>query len=193
MALTPTSSRAIGVRTQVLYDALGFGGQVFDYSTATQVLEPDNGRIYLGLVGLNAGDVVTNVLQVVEDAAAGTPPTRIRLGLASSAGVIVARTAEVQAAAGWKVGGAVVVNALSAPYVVPATGGYYLCSIQVGAWGTTAVGLRARTAGAGFYFAIGSGPPWYGNTGGGDSDLPAVASPLPVYDEAGSIPWLGWS
>lgn len=129
------------------------------------------------LLGLRAGDVVTGVEVRVGVAAVGTDPTLARFGLADSAGTMLAVSADRKAAANWAVGAQR--HALSAPYTVTADGGYFACWVINGTWSNTQPTILRNANQAAAMTASGSGVipsfKWVGQT-----DLPAVASPLTI-------------
>jgi hypothetical protein len=157
---------------------------------------PTPGTIYGGEIGLFAGDVVTTLRTMMGNAAAaGTPPTLMRLGLADSTGTIVAVTADVKADAAWTTVNTIAGFALTTPYTVPADGGYYIVLLQVGTWGTTNP-LIARSAalGASAYSAkIPGFMARVASFGTGKTDLPAVGVALAAAGGNNLTYWLAAS
>lgn len=130
------------------------------------------------LAGLRAGDVVTGIALKLPVAAAGTAPTTARFGLADSTGKVLVLSGNLNAASNWTLGTAAF--PFTAPYTVPADGGYYACWVVNGTWGTTQPTVaKCQTANAASFTAFGSnvalGFQWSGQT-----DLPAVGSSLTV-------------
>ncbi len=120
-----------------------------------------NGTTILGLLGLRAGDTVTNV--VVYTTVAGTALSFAKLGLytpvGSTSATLVAATGSVSAT--FNAGAGFKVVPLTAPYVVPTTGAYQAAFLQ---WGSGATGATLGLAlGANLTAAIGSGAFFTGN------------------------------
>ena len=126
-------------------------------------------------IGLRSGDVVTNMIASVTTAAAGAVPTLIRMGIADSTGKMLAVTADLKSDAQWTAQQEAVFP-LSAQLTIPAEGLYYLCIIEVGAFGGTPLQLR-RFGTAGIITAVGTGK-LISAAQSGLTDLPAVNSSL---------------
>jgi hypothetical protein len=144
--------------------AQGLLAEAFPLATNVSSIAAVAGSAYGMLVGLLAGDIVTSV--VCNMVSAGSGMTLVRFGLYSRAGVRLAQTADVKAS--YNSGGAnKFAHALSAPYTVPTTDGYYLAVIMVG--GTPATLVRGNSG-----FATAAAPggvaPWGAQAA--QSDLP---------------------
>lgn len=127
--------------------------------------------IYGSLVGLAAGDVITNIVACVPVAGAGTVPTLIKLAIVSTAGVVLAATANIAASAGWTSVG-LPQFALTTPYTIPSNGGYYIAFLQNGAFATTPLQLmRVGSNNIATVSAIGSGVAAYVAGGTGKTDI----------------------
>lgn len=146
-----------------------------------------SGTIYALAVGLRAGDVLTNLFTNVVVAGSGTAPTLIRQGVADSNRVIRALTADTHADAQWLSTG-ITSFPLSAAYTAPADGLYYLCIIQVGAFGTTALNIRKCTVPIGLP-AVAGGVVISGNQNG-QTDLPTVGNAMTLATSSTNSLWL---
>lgn len=160
--------------------ALGLLAQSGDPDTYDQVQAPATQNVYGRLLGLRAGMVVTGVALWNSTPAAGTLPTLVRAGIADANGKMLVVSGNASALAIWD-GGRVKLP-LAAPYTVLATGGYYVCYVVNGVWGTTpptpARGSAANYVG---YTAPGApqpGLPSEAFVWGGQTDLPAVGASL---------------
>jgi hypothetical protein len=141
---------------------------------------PSTGTIYGSLIGLKAGDSITGIILRIRTAAGGTAPTLARFGLADSTGQELVLSPDLGAAANWTLGAALF--PFTAPYIVPASGGYFPNFIVVGTWGSTQPLLVNGTGGTPNPTAMlaqsGYAPlnfSWSGRT-----DLPAIGSPLTI-------------
>lgn len=149
--------------------AEGLLAQNFPRQAAAGVAIAIDGTAYFAAVELFAGQSIANVVLGV--ATAGTVMTLSKAGIYTTAGVRVAISADQGAA--WQSAGLKTVP-LTAPYVVPVTGTYYLALVAKGTViPTLACGsLAAVVALAG---AVGSGILPYG-TQAAQTDLPANAT-----------------
>ncbi len=163
-------------RASVLTTGLGILTQTWNAEAPGQQAPLVSGTIYCCAVGLRAGDVVTNMLASVATAGSGTTPTLIRQGVADSTGKVLAVTADSHASAVWT-SAAVASVALTAPLTIPSQGLYYLCIIEVGAFGTTPMQLRGASNSGSGPGAV-SGFPRSLATQAGQADLPAVNSSI---------------
>ncbi len=112
---------------------------------------PTSKTVYYQLVGLQAGDVATNIVVCAETAGTGTGPTFIGVGLYTAAGVLVASSVNLTASAIWNVTGPIAAP-LSPAFTVVTSGGYYCAFLEdtTSAWGSTALVLsRFATTAAG--------------------------------------------
>jgi hypothetical protein len=171
---SPGTWTRVVARSQLAQTAAGVISENYPPYVATSSNAPTSQVVFGYLLGLRAGDVVTGILLRSAVAAAGTAPTTARFGIANSAGVILALSGNINAAASWPVGG--VLGALTAPYTVLADGGYFACFVVNGTWGTTQPTLN-RTSGLAGSGAVGGNVTpsfsWAGQT-----DLPAVGNSL---------------
>lgn len=174
-------------RTQLALTGRGLIAQVGDNSSNTQTWTSQ--KVFGSAVGLQAGDVVSNIVACVSTSAAGTSATLVRFGLATSGGTMLAISGNVNAASAWPLG--YVPVPLSASYTVPADGLYYAVAVKDGTWGTTDAVLTRTPTGTSPSGAIGSGAKlffeWTGQT-----DLPAVGGALTMSAATGWL-WLGVS
>lgn len=173
-------------RRELALTARGLLTENFDLALVGGAVAVSTGVVYGHLVGLRAGDSVAKLVVGINVAAAGTDATLARFGIANSAGVMLAVSGDQKAAAGWTQGQPGF--ALSAPYVVPADGGYFLCLIVVGTWGSTQATL-ARTQPQNSYPKYGSNAP-YQFQWAGQSDLPIVGNSLTMTTGAGTAYWM---
>lgn len=125
---------ALGARDQLRLNAEGILAESLNPNTSVAAQAYSTGNVYGQLVGLRAGDVVSGIAVAVAVPATGTAPTVVRVGIANSAGTMLAVSANVNATAFTAVG--VQSVALTAPYTILASGAYFLVYIIVGAWGT---------------------------------------------------------
>lgn len=105
--------------------------------------------VYYGLVGLNAGDIITNINFAVN--VQGTASTSFFVGLYDSAGNRLALSADLTTIAdstGMKTA------ALTAPYTITADGAYYLALLTIS--GTPPQIVRGNGTGGGMA-AVGAG------------------------------------
>ena len=139
-------------------------------------------------VGLRNGDVVANVIASITTAAAGAVPTLIRLGLADSTGKMLAVTADVKSDAQWTALG-LGVFPLSAAYTVPADGLFYLCIIEVGAFGGTPLQVRRQSTAGSLPALTGGKLMMAAQTG--LTDLPTVGNSLTLGAPSSNAIYLG--
>lgn len=127
-----------------------------------------DGTLHCVAVGLLAGDIITSISIYVNSL--GVTLTLSKVGIYNASSVLVASSAELGTA--WESTG-IKTNALSAPYVVPATGLYYSAVICKGATRPSV----SRTTGSALMgpTGIGTGAAAYcGQTG--QTDLPSTAT-----------------
>lgn len=135
---------------------------------------PATQTVHYGLLGLRAGDVVTNIVVSVNTAAVGTDPTSIYAGLYTAAGARVALTANLAASTTWDTQGQKEL-ALTAAYTVPADGGYYCAFLIDGVFGTTNVALHRAGSNAVMSGAVPGGVAPHGAQAA-QTSLPASAT-----------------
>lgn len=178
--VTAAATTAIQTRQSVALAAAGLISENYSYEMVSSGNAPTAGSIYGFLLGLLAGDLVTNIVVPVVTAGAGTAPTLIRLGLADPSGVVRAVTADLHASSLWTTANTLVACPLSSPLTVSTTGGWRVLLLQVGSWGTTALALGRTTAFSAGALTVqpGGGIRRLGTYGTGATDLPAVGSSL---------------
>lgn len=172
--MTAGAATGLAARQQVMSTALGIISENYRVSVANNTGAFPSQRIQGSLLGLCAGDVVTNLVFAVGVAAAGTAPTLLRCALLDKTGKVLVRTNDLSASAIWTSVGYAVAP-LTAPYTVPATDGYYVVALENGAFGTTNVAVYIWVVTASLDVAIGSGVP-LGFNQDAQTDLPAVGS-----------------
>lgn len=185
------SNATLKSRREVAISAAGLITCNFNLELATNTLAPATGNTYGMVVGLLAGDVVTNLCFAVSTAGVGTAPTLFRVGLANPAGTVVAVTADIHASSVLTTLGIAQVP-LTAPYTVPAAGGYRIVILKVGAFATTDVVLARAPAlpAAAMSAAIGSGIRTVATYGTSQPDLPTVGTALPSSTNAFTAYWV---
>lgn len=167
------------LRTWGVYD------ETFDSSAGTGGTALAAGRLYHGLLGLNPGDLVGNIVAGVTVAGAGAPPTLIKFGIADALGVILAVTGNVNADAQLLVANAFAKFPLTAAYPIKIGSGYQMVALAVGTWATTQATFHSRSVAAPGVGPIGAGVKKFGNTSGtGNTDL-VVGNTLPVTVQPG--------
>jgi hypothetical protein len=188
---------AVGSRDQQKYAAMGFTDCVWDPgSFSTSSSTPTSQHVYGTLMGFFEGDTVNNIfVYEAGTLAAGTPPTAIYLALVSLAGLVLAVSANVAntgASPNWTsaISSRFVEIPMSAPYTFPANGTAYLCFLQNGTWGTTALTLKAGAT-AIPEIAFGSGAV-YCVTQTGQTVFPTSPSALTLTADSTNF-WFGYS
>ncbi len=183
-------------RYQALLDGWGAKGENFPANNATGTLTPVSGRIYRGLFGVRAGDIINNLLLGMTAVGAGTTPTLIRVGIANAAGTQLAISNDLKANSIWTtaVAGSVglAVAPLSAAYTSLIDQVLEAQFIRVGAWGSTEMQLARSALAAPWGPKIGSGP-WRFCATSSQSDLPAVSGSMPAAAASGDAVWFGWN
>lgn len=169
------------LRADLLASAQGLVAQNFDRNTAANSSLNASGTVYYMLVGLYAGQTITNVVIGVD--AGGTVMTLGKVGVYTTAGLQVAVSADQTTA--WQVAG-MYQTALISPYVVPTTGAYYFAVLSVGA---TAPSLSRGANSTSSGRVIGTGVRTCASQAG-QADLPASAT---FSDGPGFVPWVGAS
>lgn len=115
---------------------IGFIAQTFDLELTNGTLISPAGELRANAIGLQAGDVVTNIVIDVLVAASGTAPTLTKVGLYDSNLNLLASSADLSASAIWN-SIQFAVAALSSPFIVSTAGMYYCGFLRVGNYGTT--------------------------------------------------------
>lgn len=132
----PTGGATIIDRERLVAKGQGFVSWAWDPACNNTGLAGVGGDIEATLVGLVAGDVITNILLAVTAASVGSAPTTVRVGIADTTGKILAVSANVGGAGGVYNATGPFPIALSNQYTVPTTGAYYLCKIASSTWGS---------------------------------------------------------
>lgn len=120
-------------------------------------LAPASQSLRATALGLNAGDVITNVLLMIGTAASGLAPTLQKVGILNSAGVVQAASADLSGSAQFTALG-IAVCPLSSPLTIATTGLYFAAYVRNGNYGTTNPTFLAN-ASPGFNFAALAGKP----------------------------------
>jgi hypothetical protein len=156
--------------------ASGIQAENFDPVLATAGTAPTTQKVFGDLFGFSAGQVVTGVVIRNVVAAAGSLPTTVRVGIADAQGNMLALSANLNALANWAAGPNLL--PFTTPFTIPSDGGYYICFVVNGTWGTTQPTPIRVTGGVGAsHKGIPNASPvsfeWATQT-----DLPAVGSAL---------------
>lgn len=182
---------ASSTREALMGAAWGIKGQAWDpYSAAVGGGALTSQRLSGALCGLQVGDVVSNIILNVSQAASGTAPTGLFVGLYDTAGNLKASSNNLNANAIWTSLGYAVAP-LSASFTVTTAGGYFLAALQNGAFGTTNLNVTKNTN-------VGSNLTLAGPSGlarnplqNGQTTLP---NPATFTAAAGTDNiWMGWS
>lgn len=156
-------------RDQAVNRGMGYYAETFPRLSAASASASVSQTIYFSAIGLLQGDVVTSILTAVN--AANNTATLTKLGLFTSAGVLLAATADASVAFNST---GVKSTALTAAYTVTADGLYYLGFLNVASTGAslyrTTAGLVAGGLGA---FTGGSGAC---GTQASQADFPALGA-----------------
>lgn len=165
---------------QVNLDAQGMVAQTFDRVAVDGFTALSDQRLYLTLIPLRAGQVLTNAVIIIT--VAGGTLTLGKIGIYDSAFNLVAETANQTTE--WETTGTIS-TALTTPYTVPSTGGYYAAIVSSG---TTRPTVAHGKASATTAEAVGSGLKPHGIQGS-QTDLPDDAS-----ISGGQMPiWIGFT
>lgn len=113
-----------------------------------------NGTVQLSLVGLFAGQIVTNLICFV--VVAGAALTFVKMGIYNKTGSLLGATAECSTSGGFNTTTGFKVIPLLAPIVIPNTDGYYVGFLQWGNLSTGATIMRGNSS-TNSGSAIGSG------------------------------------
>jgi hypothetical protein len=169
-------------RYQIAVDAQGLKGEAFPRSNlgnSSLTTQRMNGT----LLGFREGDVVTNVCCALQ--ANGATLTLAKIGLYSTAGVLLASTAE--SSSSFTSGAPKTISLpLTSPYTILTQGGYYIAILVVG---TTMPNVYRGGVVAGTGLAF-SGGVRFNNSQAGLTDLPANAT---FADADNLVVWFGWS
>lgn len=158
----------VGVeRAQALVTAQGLIAQNHDRQVSSNTQIMIDGTAYFMLVGLSAGDVVSNISVCVTTI--GITPTLSKVGLYSRDGVLRASSAELGAV--WTTATGTKTSAVSTPFTVPSDDAYYVGLVCKAA----TLPILARSANSNQFSAIGTGSIPVG-TQTGQTDLPSPAT-----------------
>lgn len=174
MTLTPQNSRegsASAVRSQLVLDAQTVISETVPREVATVPGLATNQRAYYMLAGLLEGDVVTGLAACVTTA--GVTVTLAKLGIYSTAGVLLAQTADADTT--FEATGIKSVP-LTAPLTIDADAAYYFaCLFVASVTLPTLLSGISTSVGAGLVNAAGS---LLFATESSLADLPASATPV---------------
>lgn len=147
----------------------GWYEETFNRQTGFSTSQPTSGDVIAGLVFLLAGDIVTNIVYELGVNASG--PTFCKFGLYDTSFNLLASTANDTAMVTGSNGPRV--KALTAPYTVTQSAGYYIANITTAStmpnFGRGSSSTASQSALSGFIRSA-----W---TQAGQSDLPATATP----------------
>lgn len=176
-------------RSQLALTARGLISEAFPAAAASgAALALTSQRIYGVLLGLRAGDVVTNIVVTVATIATGTTPTGLYVALLSTAGTRLVVSANLKASSIWTTAIGPVEAPLSGPYTVLTDGGYYACVLMDGAFGTQNLQLARALPNNATLRSLSGGPVLSGYQAG-QATFPATAT-LGAND---SLLWFGVS
>lgn len=153
-------------RVQAQTEGYGLKFQSAPLNTMPATVALTSGLVYATLVGLEAGEQITNLCTLLT--AGGTSLTLVKLGLYDTAGNRLAVTAD--AAASFGTAGAKTV-ALTAPYSVLTSGAYYSVILATHAGSGPTIPRSAATT----FAAFGSGVPLVAGEAG-QTDLDATCT-----------------
>ena len=171
-------------RTDAQLAAQGYYSENFPRQAVNSSTVPTSGTIYFCLLGLLAGDVVTNLNLLCTTLGTGFSGINMRVALYSKASVQLATSGDVSAQFGST---GTKPCPLTTPYTVPTTDAYFAALIQVG---SANVALLRGSPGLNAGGAIGSGTGAYGaQTGQTDLTAPATIA----FNNTGNAFWFGIS
>lgn len=131
-------------RAQIALTARGLIAETFQLPIGPAGTAMTSQQVVGTIIGLRAGDVITNIVTNTAAAGTSTAPTNIFLGLYSLAGSRLALTADLAASSNWTATGPSQ-SPLTVPYTVTADGGYYVAFLMNGAFAGTALQLFRGT------------------------------------------------
>lgn len=168
--------------------AYGLKAWTYNPNLIANAFAPATQKILFTSVTLRAGDIATNMLTSVQQGAAGTNPTTIKLGLYAADGSSrLAVTGNLNADAKWTSVG-FKSFAFAAPFTVTTTGIYLAAFLSDGVFGTTVLQLHQIAGNAGPGSALNGA--WPAGTGGtGQTDLGTTITPA----TSGGTVWFGIS
>lgn len=165
---------------EILARAEGLLGQNYDRQVIRALVAPTDGTVYFMLAPFRMGEIVTNLHLHI--GVGGGTVTLSKMGLYKTDGTRVALSADQ--GTGWQ-SATTKTAALTAPYTIPADGGYFIAFVAKASVSMPTLGSVAGSA----VTAVGSGAiPFL--TQAGQTDLPSPA----VFANVGSTGfWVGWS
>lgn len=166
-----TAATVTGARQQAFMNAQGYFAETYPRGATSSASVMISGTVYYEGIGLVAGDVVTNILATANAVVVTPSGVGMKFGIYTKANVLVANTADVSASfltVGAKS------SALTTPYTVPTTDGYYLAVIVIAATGP---GLWRSTAGLNGTGPFGAATLSVSAAQTGQIDLPATGTP----------------
>lgn len=163
-------------RNDTFVSGIGFVSQNALVSLFANNTAPTSQQAYVMGLGLNVGDVVTNVHVSVNTAGAGTAPTAIYGGLATQDGVMLGSSANLKDDAQWTSGGFKTMP-LASPVTITASGVYMVVFLQNGTWGSTQMTLHRASNNLNKFGSL----RWYGSEASKTS-LPADGASLTLTD-----------
>lgn len=130
-------------RESVRLAARGLLMETYDLTAARDIptATATTGTAFVVLVGLLAGDLISNLVCLCQTSA-GSGLTLAKMGLWSSAGTLLRATADFHSTLTTSFND----NALTSPYQIPTTGGYYIGFVAVGTTGPSLVRSVATAA-----------------------------------------------
>lgn len=178
-------------RSGLLTKGLGLSGQNFDITTvgATDSGTLTSQLVYGSLMGLLAGDLVTNICVEVNQAATSTAPTGIYVGVYGKDGTQLAISGNLKSSSIWTAGTGIVAAPLSAAYTIPSDDVYYFTFLMNGSFAGTALHLiKSSGVGSAIVAAFGSGS----FPSVGQSSQATLPSPATFVTNAAHL-WFGWN
>lgn len=160
------------VRQQTLLTANGLIAESYPRlaaGTAQAMANGSPGDIRCALIGLNAGDVITNLHCVCQTTAASVTTLKMGLYAGGALGGAISRLAVSGNVTTAFDATGLATFPLSSPYTVTATGGFFVALISVATTGGSVA--RGGVAGTGGAAGAGSGYALGGNVAGGGTDL----------------------
>lgn len=170
-----------------LLQGMGFGGGVCIPHLLTTGSNLNSQVLNGTLVGLTAGETITNLYTWVKTAGTSTPPTGIYLAIYDTSGNRLAITGNLNGSSEWTATG-YATAALTSPFVVPTTGAYYIVLVQDGNWAGTNMVLGVFPTSQAGAAKLGSGPS-FGVTQSGQASPPSTAT----FSTSTFAIWYAWS
>jgi len=179
-------------RDQNRLAAMGLTGQTSDiFFTSTPAgTALTSQSMYGTLLGVQAGDVITNLFVYTATAGVGTPPTGIYLALYDLSNNHLADTGNVAASTNWTATPSLYSFALTSPYTVTTSGAIYAAVLENGAFGTTALTLGHGDVSPPAQWRLDASHPRAIVIQGGQTTPPATAAWS--FTTSGGY-WFGWN